>query len=245
MEKEIRIKIDGRHAVYGRFSGSNRKPLFISVHGLPGDYREQLHENAAQWFVKHGFATFRFSLYGYEKDARQLIDCTLRTHADDLDAIVCHFRKQGFKKIFVSGHSYGGAATLLSKDQGFDAAALWDPSYKITFTKPCYGMAKGKYVSAVKGYVMRWGTNVIIGKAMAEEADKLRWNDLTKNFRVPLKIITAGNGVLVPGNRHYFKTANAPKAWTVIKGATHYFDDRPGMQERLFEASKRWFERVI
>ncbi len=78
---------------------------------------------------------------------------------------------------------------------------------------------------------------------MAEEADRLPWTDLTKNFHVPSKIISAGNGVLVPGAKHYFRTANVPKDLVVIKGATHYFDDKNEMQENIFRISKQWFDK--
>ena len=78
---------------------------------------------------------------------------------------------------------------------------------------------------------------------MAKEADTLPWDDLTRNFHVPLKIITAEKGVLMSGAKHYFETANEPKDLAVIKGATHYFDDRPGMREEVFKVSEKWFRK--
>jgi alpha-beta hydrolase superfamily lysophospholipase len=242
MEKDLRINLDKKHVVYGRLRGSLKRPLFMTVHGLPGDFREGLHEQAARWFAKRGFAAFRFNLYDWQKHARQLTDCTLQTHANDLDAVIRYFRRRGVKKIFVAGHSYGGPAILLSREQDFNAAALWDPSFKIFFTKKCYGYPAGTYVKALNGYVMKWGVDVIIGKAMAEEANRLPWTELTKNFHAPLKIISAEKGVLVPGAKQYFKTANAPKSLTVLKGATHYFDDKDGMRENVFKISKQWFD---
>src|SRR5258706_549832 len=80
-------------------------------------------------------------------------------------------------------------------------------------------------------------------KKMHEEADRLRWDHLTENFRAPLKIIAAAKGVLVPGARQYLKLAQTPKSLTIIKDATHYFDDAPGMQEQVFKLSKQWFDR--
>jgi len=88
---------------------------------------------------------------------------------------------------------------------------------------------------------MKWGVSVIIGKAMADEADTLKWDNLTKNFHVPLKIISAGKGMLVNGAKHYFKTANNPKDLVIIKGATHYFDDMDTMPEEIFKISEEWF----
>lgn len=243
MEKDLNIKIDARYSVYGRFSGSFRQPLFIVIHGLPGSYLQGFYERACFWFAKHGYATFRFDLYGWQKDARQLVDSTLKTHAADIDAVVRAFKKRGVKKIFVAGHSFGGPSILLSKEQRFDAAVLWDPSYDLSFTKEKYGFPGGKYIAAVKGYFMRWGVNVIIGKKMAKEVDAVRWAELTKKFHVPLKIIAAEKGVLVPGAKTYFTTAHEPKELEIVKGATHYFDDQEKMQEEVFELTKKWFQK--
>lgn len=243
MEKELKIPLGKGKALYGRFNGSLRQSLFITVHGLPGDVYEGLHERACYWFSKQGYASFRFNLYGWQKDARQLIDSTLKTHAADLDAVVRYFKKRGVKRIYVAGHSYGGPTILLSKEQKFDAAVLWDPSFDISFTREKYGFPGGTYIKALNGYFMKWGANVIIGKAMAKEADTLRWADLPKKFHVPVKMFAAAKGVLVEGCKTYFENANEPKDMEVIKGATHYFDDQEKMQERVFELSKKWFQK--
>jgi len=132
---------------------------------------------------------------------------------------------------------------FLSKKQAFDAAVMWDPSYGLSFTKKNYGYPGGKFVKALDGYVMPWGANVVLGKRMAKQVDELAWDDLSKDFHVPLKIFAAEKGVLVKGCKKYLEAANKPKAFTIVKGATHYFDDTPRMQDRLFAASHAWFEK--
>ncbi len=243
MDKTLRIKVADKFAVYGRLNGSLKQPLFIVIHGLPGNYNEGFYERACFWFAKQGYATFRFNLYSWQKDARQLIDSTLKTHAADIDAVVRHFKRQGVKKIFLAGHSFGGPSILLSKEQKFDAAVLWDPSYDISFAHERYGFPGGKFIKSLNGYFMRWGANVIIGKKMAKEADTLKWAELPKQFRVPLKIIVAAKGVLVPGSKVYFEQAHEPKDLEIVKGATHYFDDEPKMQDHVFERTKKWFQK--
>ena len=243
MEKDLAIPVSKTHSVYGRFSGPLRRPLVIIVHGLPCSIYEGLYEEACRWFAAKGYATYRFNLYGWQKDARQLIDSTLTMHAQDLDSVVAHFRKLGFKKIFVAGHSFGGPTILLSPKQDFDGVALWDPSYDISFTKKKFGFAGGKYIPSLKGYFMRWGPNVIIGKKMADEVDGLNWKKLTSDFHVPLNILVAGKGVLLKGAMSYIETANEPKHLTVVKGATHYFDDTPTMRTELYKLTKKWFDQ--
>lgn len=244
MERKLKIKVSEKYYIYGRLSGLFHQPLFIVVHGLPGSMDEDFYLDATRWFAKHGYATFRFNLYGTEKDSRQLMTSTLETHASDIDEIVRYFRRKKFKKIFLAGHSYGGPSILLSNDQKFDGAVLWDPSYKVSFTKAQHGSSAVKYIKEIKGYVMNWGMNIVIGKSMADEADALDWSRLTKNFHVPLKIIAAGKGTLVPGAKHYFKTANNPKDLANIKDATHYFNDAEGMREKVFKSSTDWFEKI-
>jgi pimeloyl-ACP methyl ester carboxylesterase len=243
MEKLLNIKVDKKFTVHGRFGGSLASPLVIIVHGLPCSIMEGLYIDACRYFQKSGFATYRFNLYDWRDNSRQLIDSTLQTHASDLDAVVGYFRKQGVKKIYIAGHSFGGPTILLSRDQDFNAVALWDPSYDISFAKKKYGSAGGKYIKALNGYFMKWGANTIIGKKMADEVDRLKWDELTKNFYSPLKIISAENGILMSGAKKYFKNANQPKELYVVKGASHYFDETDKIQKELFSVTKDWFKR--
>ena len=243
MEKELDIQISKKFKVHGRFGGSLAQPLVIIVHGLPCSIMEGLYIDACRYFQKSGFATYRFNLYGWQNGSRQLISSTLATHAADLDAVVRYFRKRGVKKIYVAGHSFGGPTILLSHDQDFNAAVLWDPSYDISFAKKKYGFSGGQYVKKLNGYFMKWGANTVIGKKMADEVDALKWDELAKNFYCPLKLIAAGQGILVRGVKRYFKTANLPKDLLVIEGATHYFDETDKIREQLFQASQDWFER--
>ena len=244
MEKDLKIKLSKRFSVYGKFSGSFKQPLFITVHGLPGNMDEELYCSATSWFSRHGFSTFRFNLYSHQKDARQLMNCTLKTHSADFDAVVRYFRKRGMRKVFIAGHSFGGLTILYSRNQDFDGAVLWDPSYKISFTKKAYGLPGGKYVKGINGYLMKWGVNVVVGKAMAEEIDSLPWDSIAKNFKAPVKIILAGNGMLRKA-RKYLNGVKTEKDLLVVKGATHYFNDQERMRERVFKASEVWFRKFM
>lgn len=243
-EKSLKIKLSDRFSIYGNYAERLDAPLFIVVHGLLGNMDEEFYRASVLWFAEHGFSTFRFNLYGSKKDARQLMNCTLKIHASDLDAVIRYFRNKGIKKIFVAGHSFGGLTILSSQKQDFDAAVLWDPSYKISFTKKNNELSNGKYIKNIKGYLMRWGINVIIGKAMADEIDLLSWDLLAKNFKVPTKIVLAGNGAL-KNAKNYYKNLISAKSLTIISGATHYFDNLPKMQENVFRISKEWFIKQI
>lgn len=245
MEKKIKVKVSPKNYVYGQLYGTQHQPLVIFVHGLPGSMDEDIYLEATRWFSRHGYSTFRFDFYGGGKDSRQLLESTLMTHATDIDAIVRYFRIRKFEKIFIAGHSFGGPSILFSKAQKFDVAILWDPSYDVSFTKTPDGHPKVKYIKEVSGYLMNWGVNFVIGKEMAKGVESIRWDDLTKNFHVPLMIVAVGHGALLRGAKHYFKTANDPKDLVVLKDATHYFNDKKERREELFKISDAWFKKFL
>lgn len=241
MEREIKIKTKDRTIIYGMLRGSLRRPVIVFVHGLLGSMHRHTYFNGARYFEKHGFSSFRFNLYDWRKGARKLHECTLKTHADDLDYVIEYLRKRGAKKVFVVGHSYGGPTIMMSKKKVYDAAVFWDSSYGklITFQK------RTRYVKSLHGYVVRWSYDVVIGSKMIKEANTFtgkKSEALMRNMRVPVKIIVAGNGMLVEGGRAYFKAAHPPKAFVVIKGADHSFN-REGNEEALFRETLDWLRK--
>lgn len=241
-EKNIKIKLTDGHYLYGKFSGSFSDPLFIVLHGLSGDMDEEFYSSAVSWFQKQKYATFRFNFYGFQKNARQLMDSTIKQQSSDLDAVVKYFRKKGVKIVYIAGHSFAGPIILSSEKQDFDAVTLWDPTYKISFIKSTPGFPSGKYLKEVDGYAMHWGVNIIISKSMAKEVDSFPWTTITKNFTAPLKIIIAGNGEL-KGSKNYLNSLKTKKQCIAIKGATHYFNDSLKTRETLFKSTNSWFKR--
>lgn len=237
MEKQIKISLVNKKFIYGVLRGSLDKPLVIFVHGFTGDRNEHQFFNGARFLEKHGFSSFRFNLYDWRKDARKLEECTLSLHGQDLDIVIEHFRKEGVKKIFVIGHSFGGLTILLSKKMDFDAVVLWDPS-----DAPAT-VTKSKYVKELGRYYVTYDTSYgfTIGKEMYEENKILRPFELIKKLHVPVKVIIAGAGILVGGGKKYFQHANEPKALAIIPKATHCFDE-DGAEEKLFEETLEWFK---
>lgn len=248
MEKEIKIKTTDRKYIYGvlRIPRNslrlNGKPLVVFVHGLTGHKNEHHFFNGARFFEKRGWPTFRFDLYGDEKRSRHLQNCTLETHAKDLDTVIDYFINKGAKKIFVAGHSYGGLTILMSKQQKYNAVALWDASYNpFTFFKDMKRISIKKFA----GYIEDWGIQFIIGEAMMREARKLtarKCDNIIRAISVPVKIIVAGKGVLVKVGQKYFKAANKPKEFKIIKSTTHVFDE-DGAEEKLFQETYSWFSK--
>lgn len=243
-EKELKIKLADGHYLYGQFSGSFSRPLFIVLHGLSGDMSEDIYSSAVEWFYKKKYSTFRFNFYSYQKNARQLMDSTIKIQSSDLDTVVKYFRKKGIKNIFVVGHSFAAPIVLSSNDQDFNSVVFWDPTYKISFTKNTLEFPSGKYLKEIDGYAMHWGVNIIISKLMVKEVDSFPWSTVTKDFDVPLKIIAAGDGELT-SSKKYLNSLRAKKQYVSMKGATHYFNDSPKTRETLFKSTNTWFKKFL
>ena len=242
MEKEIKIKTTDNHLIYGTLN-ELKKPdkLIIFVHGLTGDQNEHIFYNAVKFFPKRGYATFRFDLYSGEKKGRSLSKCTIKLHAQDLNRVIAYFKKR-FKKVFLVGHSLGGATILVSDISKTTGVVLWDPSCNLG--EGLVGIDKYcKYNRCLNAYIFQWGTEYIIGKKMYEE-----WKDfpgpkeLMKKVHKPIKIICAGKGVLVKGGKEYFKYATKPKAFVIINQAYHNFDEE-GIEEKLFQETLSWIKK--
>lgn len=237
MEKDIKISLGNKKYIYGTLRGSLENPLLIFVHGFTGYKDEHIFFNGARFFGKKGFATFRFGLYDWRKDARKLEDCTLSLHGQDLDKVVGYFREKGVERIFVAGHSFGGVTVLLSKNKGFDAAVLWDSSgdKDVHLT--------GRYVKELDKYLFNeFSYGFTISKAMYEENNKkLKPSELVQSMTMPLKVIVAGAGEMVDEGKKLFQNANKPKDFAIIPNATHNFNE-DGTEQILFQATYDWLK---
>jgi pimeloyl-ACP methyl ester carboxylesterase len=78
-----------------------------------------------------GYGVVRFLAYETrpQEGTRNWRQATLRTYADDLDAVVAQVKDEWpDRKVFIAGHSYGAVATVVSQAQQFDGAILYDPA---------------------------------------------------------------------------------------------------------------------
>ncbi len=242
MERIIKIKVDQNKWTHGVLRGNLKQPLILFVHGLTGSRDEHIFYNGARFFEQHGFSTFRFNLYDWVPKTRKLKECTLALHGKDIDTVVQYFKKRGVKKIGASGHSYGGPSLLFSNHTAIDALVLWDPSYN-----PPRLFKEVQYVPQLKQYHEQWACGILIGKHMVEEARSLTpkaCNELAQKVTTPLKVISAGKGILKEGGQRYSKAASGPSEHTTIKKANHCFDV-DGTEEKLFDETLKWFKKYL
>ena len=91
------------------------KGLILLVHGLTSSQDEPIFREAERFFNEKQYSTFRFSFYGDLEGERKLKDITLHDHITDVNNIIHFLFLQGFSKIFLVGHSYGGIVNLYVK----------------------------------------------------------------------------------------------------------------------------------
>lgn len=239
MESNLKILTPDGKVIYGKLRGPLSQTLAIFVHGLGGRMDQHIYYNGARFLEKRNISSFRFNLYSWEKDARNLSNCTIEMHSKDLDTVIDYFRKQGAKKIFVIGHSFGGPTILLSKNKDYDGVILWDPSYAEPLS-----FKDAKYIESLDMYKGKWEFEILFNKEMVEEAKTLKEREekATQQIKVPIEIITAGNGFLIDGGKRYFELANEPKEHVILEGAGHGFDE-DGIEEKLFNETLSWIKK--
>ena len=239
MEQQIKIKTSDKHIIYGTFRKANKKSsvLLIFVHGLAGHQNGHILYNGARHFSEQGINTFRFDLYSGEKKGKVLTKAGLFTNAKDLNTVVKYFKKK-FKKIFVAGHSMGGLTILLSDTDLVDGIILWDCSRTLRGVKQ-----KLRYNKNLRAYIFSWGFEFLVGKKSWNERSNFPFpNEIMPKIQTPVKIIVAGKGALIKAGKDYFKYANKPKAFAIIKGATHNFNEE-GTAEKLFAETHSFIKK--
>lgn len=241
MEKEINIKTKDGHIVYGTLNWMNKTDkLIIFVHGLTGHKDEHIFYNAAKFFPQKGIATFRFDLYNGNKKGRRLSECTIHTHAEDVNAVVVYFAKK-FKRIYLIGHSLGAPSLIFADTPVAKAIVLWDPASvdRSMFDPFC------KYNEKLDAYIIDWGTQAIMSKQMYNEMGRNKeWLERLKKIKIPIKIIAAteGDAFLRKSRISYFKYANEPKQIVFIKNTGHTFSEE-GAEEKLFKETLDWIKK--
>lgn len=242
MEKQIKIKSPDNHCIYGTWRSANciSKNLIIFVHGLTGNRNEHLFFNGADFFATRGFDSFRFDLYSGEKGGRNLSQVSLSIHAADLNQVVKYFRKK-YQNIFVIGHSLGALVILRSEIKKIDGIIFWDGSGWL-------GPNLKKYLQfnkKLRAYILSWGCDYVINKKLVEDLNqKFEPQQLAGVLTEPFKVIAAGKGILVKTAKEYFAGAKGLKEMSIIKKATHCFDEE-GVEKELFEETLSFLKRTI
>ncbi|MEA3513985.1 MAG: alpha/beta hydrolase [Nanoarchaeota archaeon] len=237
MEEKIQIPTKDDHIIYGILNYQRKKSdeLIVFVHGLNGSQNDHQFYNAARFFSKTDFTTFRFNQYSGEKKGRTLTDCTTKMHAEDLNTVV-NFFDDKFQEIYLVGHSLGGSVILLSDLEKVKSVVLWEPSIQLRKVKD-----KLTYNKELDVYVLSWSIEYLISKQMFEEWKYLD-SRLVEKITRPTKIICADQGRLKDNWKKIVDKIQVPYEFMILKGAGHCFDEE-GAEEALFDETLKWIQK--
>jgi len=167
MEKLFKLRTKDGHNIHGILNFKNRLPnkCVIFVHGLTGKPNNHWFYNAKNYFVQKGYAVIRFYLYTDLPQARQLDQCTLAIHSQDLNQVIDYARRKGFKSLSLVGHSLGGPTILNAKTKNLSSLVFWDP----LFNPQQFIKDVAIFDKQMNAYILKWGVTHILGKPMYQE----------------------------------------------------------------------------
>lgn len=238
METNWTIPTSDGHKIYGVKNASSEKQakqaIFI-VHGLTGHINEYALKRAAEYFSPE-YDVYRFSLYVGEEGARSLVDCTIQTHADDLNAVLDAFA-DSYEKVFLIGHSYGGATVMMANPEKITSVSLWDPSFNLNDIQQ-------EFIPIGDHYIYGSGVSSLLGKDMYEEAGRLDGDacvKLAQDFKHPVQVVHAANGWYIKRGDSYH-SFNKNSRYDVVEGTVHCFYEGNTCDD-LLQKTESWFKQ--
>ncbi len=245
-QEEWAIDTDDGYKIYGisdlaSHQGHADKCLVL-VHGLSGHANEYHIKTAANFFVSKGYDVIRFHLYSSENQGRNIKNCTLQTHAADLNAVLAH-KANIYSKLYIAGHSYGGPTIMTAQPEKAAALSLWDPSFDF----PKLFKDRSDFVYQDDFIIWSGAIDKILGKAFMHEAltryDAKECLSLSKSLSgVPIQVLTAEDCIYVDDKYSWHSAGHAMNERHIIKGADHCFY-RGNTLNDVLELSYQWFEK--
>lgn len=218
--------------------GEGRRAVVL-CHGLTGSPTQYMHMRARNHFLERGYDVYRIFFYGEPADARNLMECTLDIHAQDLNRLLAHL-KPLYQDIFIAGHSYGGL-TILYAQPDVTAISFWDPAFVPSWHKSLEPVPGMGFEST------RWsGTYHVFGDRLYEDA--LTVTAQTSGARAaritpPSQVVLAEPNLgknLGKDRVRLFEALTCDKELVRIAEADHSFTVKDTVEE-LLEATSAWF----
>lgn len=244
MQKNLNLKTLDKKIIYWKLDTPKGKSkwLVIFIHGLTDNFDSHMLPNSAKYFTSKWYTTYRFNLYGDEKQARKLKEVRFKNHIQDVNTVIKYFQKAWAQKIFLVGHSLGWLTILYSNIKHVSWIILRDASIggKDLLDEVDYNVKTGIYS------IDRWdGFKHIIGASMYKDFLIKPQKHLEKisKIHIPIKIICAEKWVQkiwkIIYKTAYYEAANEPKKLIIIPGSGHCFDEKWVEQKLFTETYKR------
>lgn len=248
LQSEIAVDVGSGKRVYAILDqAENNKSdrVAIFAHGLTCQPNDYILQTARDHFNAKGYDVARIYFYSGRQDGRLLQDSTLALHANDLNALVKHLKKdKQYKKTFVVGHSYGGT-TLLFANPSVDALAFWDAP-----VDPWNELFKADIVNRGDGTftLKSQNTRPTLGEGMINEAQNLTLSQVfgrATRITTPSFVVEAGARPRFNGLGLFDSLPPQAKKYARIEGANHRFDRNAAVATAVCELTSQWFERHL
>ncbi len=219
---------DQHGTLHGTLFTSNQaqknKPLIIYSHELGNN--QSTGWKYARSLAKQGYTAYTYT-FNHGSAGSDMTKMSIFTEEDDLNAVVNHFKKQGYKKIFLLGASQGGVVSAMTAADRKDikglvlfypAFVLRDdmlkrfPNNKFPKTFDMWGMTLGReYLARLPKYniekeVIRYHGPVLLVHGTSDSTAPISYSERMaktyKNARL----------VKIPGAGHGFYGLEAQKA---------------------------------
>ncbi len=227
-----------RHAT--AIENSENKAVILA-HGITGNPNEYIHMSARNFFVEKGYDVYRMSFYDDADNARKLHTTTLPLQANDMNDVIAHVKK-AHDKVFVCGHSYGGATMLFANPQT-TANAFWDSSFDVSLFWQEFERHENTFDEALISKNNRM--DQLFSKEMLSHANEQSAEDmieLASTIKSPSIVITAETDPNRDDRKRIYDFLTVKKEYTDIKGADHQFLNGNTIQD-LLTTTHTWFER--
>lgn len=249
MGTPLNIKTTNKKIIYGNLETpkGKSKGLIIFVHGLTSSQDEPIIKHWSVYFTKKWYITYKFNLYGKEKNARKLETSCLKNHVDDINKVTTYFQKKWIKKIFLIWHSFGWLSILYANLSNIKWVTLWDASiwWKELLSDVTYDKKTKKMI------IDRWDWVIYnIGSKMYKDflIDSKKNLERMSKIRKPIKIICAEKWLQKAWKEYYknsyYDVANTSKELSIIPWAWHCFFEK-WTKEKLFEETNKRVKKYL
>ncbi len=231
-----------------------KKPVnkagLIICHGYNHHKDMRLIRNIARAAEKTGIYALRFDFSGQGESSGRFTDITYTRYLKELDSAIDFMKKQGIKRIALTGHSLGGAVAALTAVRNFSVNLLIGLAPVSEIYKTHLRKWRRQYKKTGKNYLLvRDARNPDlvhrVGRALINDAR--RYNLLKEAGRIyqPARLIVGTNDVSVyPAEikKLFDRIACDAKDLVSIKGGDHLFT---GSEDRIARLVVAWCRKYL
>lgn len=211
--------------------------LVIQLHGF-GSSKDRPHNILSAAAMREaGAATLRFDLYGHGESGGEFRAHTLYKWISNTMAVIDYARKQGYKDLYLAGHSQGGLVAALVAGMEADRISgliLRAPAFLIPGAARIGNMTGRTFDPTHVPDRISIFKEVELDGNYVRVAQTIHAEDAVDRYRGPVLILHGTEDDVVPledsremANRY----ANCEMA--IMKGETHHFDRHPDQMQSL------------